>query len=450
MGLIRRIACGTGAAAAILAMALGAAADTLVLKDGRRIEGRLVSDDGAAVVFEMRSRGAALRCTFARDQVASIEAEAREGPSYYPLPFIGTIGRDERTDQFVTAAAFREALEEVRRVRPAYVVLVIDSRGGALADLTEILEIIRESTDVQFVAYVKQALSAASAVALACPRIYMAPGATIGAAVPFQRLPDGTPAVIEEKMESAVRAMFRAAAATGGHSELLVRGMMEAEVRLALVERGGKPVIVEARGPGGAGELIKERGTILTLTAAEGVRLGLATGIADSVEAIGENLGHAAWHKADDLAWHHMVNAAKVLHQRDVEQARRIQQHEERQARLQKLRPDLERVRSELTDVRAQAAAQDVAGAQLLEQWRKESGEAEAERRASIESAETMKNPDEWKKKAMEAYQLRIGAIRERLNPQIEAVRKSLTDLRAREESLVAEWNRLVAVLEGR
>lgn len=177
----------------VLAAAPPCVADVLVLTDGRRFDGTVVSEDGNAVVFAAVNGGAAMRLRFPLDQVARLERVAKDGPSYSRLPIVGVIGDDGASEQFVSAEAFRAALVELRGAHPDYVVLCIDSDGGRIDDMQAIVEAIAEAEDLRFIAYVEKALSAAAVIALVCPKIYVTPQATIGAAVPWQLGPDGTP-----------------------------------------------------------------------------------------------------------------------------------------------------------------------------------------------------------------------------------------------------------------
>src|SRR4051794_41761254 len=76
-------------------------ADTLIKKDGKQFDGRVVEETPTHVTFESSSGGVTLRQRVSRANIRSLEKQVVEGPGYCVIPIAGAIG-----DQ-VTAAAFR-------------------------------------------------------------------------------------------------------------------------------------------------------------------------------------------------------------------------------------------------------------------------------------------------------------------------------------------------------
>jgi hypothetical protein len=131
---------------------------------------------------------------------------------------------------------------------------------------------------------------------MACPEIYVADNATIGAAVSFSVGEDGKPmnlpADVAEKFQSAWRAVCRKAAENGGHNPLLADAMIDTSLVLTMrTGASGKPLIER----GGSGEAIKPGGKILTMTAKEACRCGLADGAANTLDALAEKLSLKGW-----------------------------------------------------------------------------------------------------------------------------------------------------------
>src|SRR5690348_10194367 len=148
-----------------------------------------------------------------------------------------------------TAAVLKDALDKAREANPKYIVLMIDSPGGNVAEMSKMIEVLDEaSKDVAIIAYVEHAYSAAAVIAMSRPQVFMKPDAAIGAAVPFKITKDG-PADLEAKFRSPIEAEFRRAAAHAGHAELLVRGMVEMDLEIFLAQENGKPVL-RTTGPG--------------------------------------------------------------------------------------------------------------------------------------------------------------------------------------------------------
>jgi ATP-dependent protease ClpP protease subunit len=283
--------------ACVLALlpAARAAGDRVVLENGRTIDGRVVAEDAGSVTIQIELGSSTLTQRYNKSQVRSIARVERLPATYVTLPVVGAIGTD------VTAAALRAGFNEARASSPKYVVLAIDSPGGEVREMATIVDLIAEmSKDVEVVALVKNAHSAAAVIAMTCPRIYMMPGATIGATVPF-RITQSGPADVDAKMRSIIAAMMRAAIATGGHAELLIRGMSEIdlEIYLATDELTGAPVLRTS----GPGKLIKQQGQILTLTADEAAECGLATRAANLAEVGKLVAGDAPWVAGPRRPW---------------------------------------------------------------------------------------------------------------------------------------------------
>ena len=115
----------------------------------------------------------------------------------------------------------------------------------------------------------------------------------------YQVNPRGTPASINEKRASMLRARFRAEALGAGHNALLVEGMMRTDLVLRVTEKDGKPLVVSG---GTRGSVLKARGKILTLDAAQAIACGLAIGQAKTVDECNTLLGITEWHRLPDAA----------------------------------------------------------------------------------------------------------------------------------------------------
>ncbi len=314
---IRLLRCGHHAgvlAVAILAVLLvltaSCPADTLLLKDGHTFTGRLVRSDDKVVVFEIHKFGSKMARTFPRDQVSKVtEGEAAtgpktpkvtrepkdkpKGPGYFVIPIKGVIGRE------VANGVFKQCLNLARAKKADIIILEVDSPGGSVEELTAMLETLKSFRDFRIVAYFKQASSSAAVLSMACKEIITGPTGTIGGAVVYQITPQGTPANINEKMVSILRARFRSAVQDAGHNAILIEGMMRTDVVLRVVEQNGKPVVVSG---GTRGRLLKAKGKILTLDGKQAIACGLAIGQADTVDKCNTLLGITEWHRMPDIA----------------------------------------------------------------------------------------------------------------------------------------------------
>jgi hypothetical protein len=302
---------------AVLPFVGSATADTLRLKDGKVYQGKLISRDDAKVVFSVHLGSITYTKEFDAADVESIEegtplpergkkADAKsaapirverlsgKGIPYYVLPLHGGVGTR------ITHELVDDCLSAARRVDAKVVIFDIESPGGSVAELKAILKVLDRYNDLRLVAFVHEAKSAAAILAMACPEIIMADRGQIGAAVPYQLSPEGTPKNIAAKFESSIRADFRAAAERGGHDPLLVEGMMRDDIVLSLkFGRSGAARVVEK----GGDKVLKKRGEILTLTSAEAQQVGLSIGTSPDLASCRSLLRIEEWHEGTRHGW---------------------------------------------------------------------------------------------------------------------------------------------------
>lgn len=116
----------------------------------------------------------------------------------------------------------------------------------------------------------REAYSAGALLALACERIYFAPGGVMGAATPVYFDASGQVRTAPEKTMSAVRALFRATAEDRGRDPRVAEAMVDPEVEV----------------PG-----LVDRGKLLTLTARSAAEWGYSDGDAATLDLVLEQVG---------------------------------------------------------------------------------------------------------------------------------------------------------------
>ncbi len=199
------------------------------------------------------------------------------------------------------------------------VIFEMDSPGGALAAMEEIIRIIQQDlAGIRTVAWVRpEAFSAAAIISLACDEIVLSNDSTIGDAMPILVSPQGGLQKIPEKergkIESAMRAKIRVLAEQGGYNVALCEAMITITHEVWLIRRRGtvRLALVNAeqwrdRVAGAPGRKIdSERDEareaereweylatvdgedeLVTMKAREAVRLGFAEHILDSAEEL--------------------------------------------------------------------------------------------------------------------------------------------------------------------
>ena len=155
----------------------------------------------------------------------------------------------------------RRGLAEAERQNAAAVVLVMDTPGGTLGAASDIVRSIQSAQTPVYTFVEKDAFSAGAIIALSTKKIFMAPGAVIGDALPIMMSPFGgvqeMPEGLEEKAVSAVSALVRSAAQAAGHDPELAEKMVRREMEYKIGD-----------------EVVCPAGRLLTLTAEEAARPG--------------------------------------------------------------------------------------------------------------------------------------------------------------------------------
>jgi len=219
-----------------------------------RLENRLCLAALAAALLWSFPAGGTIRALAAERQ-GTPDLSGRSGPVYV-IPVTGTI-------DLGLASFVRRAVGEAQERGAAAIIVRINTFGGRVDAATEIRDILIGSNIYTAALILERAWSAGALIALAADGIWMAPGATMGAAEP-------RPA--DEKAISALRAEFEGIAQRTGRDPRIAAAMVDADVEI----------------PG-----LSERGKILTLTAEDALRLGYAEGIARSVGDVLNDLGLA-------------------------------------------------------------------------------------------------------------------------------------------------------------
>jgi hypothetical protein len=321
---------GSVAAFALAFSILTAArADLVVKTDGSVLEGKILSrdakglslqldipknqpplqlaPDSVAQVIEIDARGAqtaqaagiatpvkrpAPRWDVPKEPAAPPVTPATKDPTYYLIPLQGVVGETFLAD------ALEKSLADAALRKPTVVVLDINSPGGLVNEVSLMMKVIRRSNkDLRIVALVDQDLSAAAITSLSVRQIFVKSSATIGAATAYDASDPDMPKDIQEKMQSAWRAVARNSAEEGGHDPLLAEAMIDSAMELHVETVNGKKVVKEGPGP----NTLVTKGKILTLTSHEAVNCGLAVAIADDLAELGEELNLKGWKECPGL-----------------------------------------------------------------------------------------------------------------------------------------------------
>jgi membrane-bound serine protease (ClpP class) len=197
------------------------------------------------------------------------------------------------------AAFVGRSVEEAKAVGAPAIVVGIDTFGGRVDSAIAITHHIEAAGEIPVYAYVEdKAWSAGALISLACGEIFMQHGATIGSATPVAGSGGGNqPQVLGEKHVSAIRAKFRALAEKNGYNSDLAAAMVDEDIEIKEVVRGGKKRLItgsEIENLKAANKLrqikiqstVSEKGKLVNLTAERAKELGLASNVLASKDEV--------------------------------------------------------------------------------------------------------------------------------------------------------------------
>ncbi|MDH5365667.1 MAG: nodulation protein NfeD [Cyclobacteriaceae bacterium] len=130
------------------------------------------------------------------------------------------------------------AFEEATNLEVDYVIIEMDTYGGAVTDANDIVETILDYEKPVFVFIDKNAASAGALISIACDSIYMAKGSSIGAATVV--IGDGTAA--PDKYQSYMRSKMRATAEAKGRDPKIAEAMVDQNIQLDSISDLGQVI----------------------------------------------------------------------------------------------------------------------------------------------------------------------------------------------------------------
>ena len=180
------------------------------------------------------------------------------------LAIDGEIGRG-------TVSYLRSGLSNAEDAGAGLVVVSLATPGGLL-DAAFAARDLLLGAEIPTIAFVdREALSAGALIALACEEIVFASGGVMGAATAFTFDAEGEYVEAPEKVQSAVRTLFRATAEARDRDPQIAEAMVDAEIAI----------------PG-----LTEAGRLLTMTAQEAATWGFADAQAISLESLLHDRGY--------------------------------------------------------------------------------------------------------------------------------------------------------------
>ncbi|MCH7403574.1 nodulation protein NfeD [Belliella kenyensis] len=156
----------------------------------------------------------------------------------------------------------RLALEEAKAKDVEMIIIEMDTYGGAVNDADDIRTMILETKTPIHVWINKDAASAGALISIACDSIYMAPGASIGAATVVM---GGGGEAAPDKYQSYMRSMMRSTAEAKGRNPKIAEAMVDQNLEI---------------------EGITEKGSVITFSTSEAQANGFSEGQANSIDEV--------------------------------------------------------------------------------------------------------------------------------------------------------------------
>lgn len=170
-----------------------------------------------------------------------------------------------------TTAFVRSRVSLANEEHPLALVIYLDTPGGAVAAMQEIVGIILHEAQVPTIAVVQNAFSAGALIAMSAEHLTMLPGSSIGAALPIMQTPTGV-SPVDEKFSSALRGEFRSVAEARGRNPTVAEGMVDERIEI----------------PG-----LSTSSELITLTPRQALEHGIADANSPSLSAALEEFGYA-------------------------------------------------------------------------------------------------------------------------------------------------------------
>jgi membrane-bound serine protease (ClpP class) len=163
---------------------------------------------------------------------------------------------DPRTNRYVELA-----LDHATDTKADIVLIEMDTYGGVVTDAKEIVDKIMHFKKPVWVFVNSDAASAGALISIACDSIYMAPGATIGAATVVDASGNKAP----DKYQSYMRSIMRSTAEENGRDPRIAEGMVDESFAI---------------------DSIKQEGQVITFSTSEALKHGFCEAKVESIEEI--------------------------------------------------------------------------------------------------------------------------------------------------------------------
>jgi len=133
----------------------------------------------------------------------------------------------------------RLGLEEADQMDASMIIVHMDTYGGAVNDADDIRTMLLGTTVPTHVYVDKDAASAGALISIACDSIYMAPGASIGAATVVT---GNTGEAAPDKYQSYMRSIMRSTAEAKGRDPRIAEAMVDEKLEIEGITEAGSVI----------------------------------------------------------------------------------------------------------------------------------------------------------------------------------------------------------------
>jgi len=297
--------------AALVCFAVAAPADTLRLKDGRVLEGKVLREADEFVYFAAMVGGIENPQLFSRADIESLEREGDATPGRTGAPNesergekprsavssgatrIAFISLEEMVGPFMNADALSHSVELLEDDDVDIIVLRVNSGGGALLEVKPLSDVIQEEIKPKYrvVGWIESAISAACMTIWTCEELYMMPNGNMGAAVAFSQGSGGAKAIEGENLERVLR-LGELLSRRGNRDPNLLRSMQEFMTLSCDIDEHGR---VTWHDDASGEYLVSSEDRILTLNSVDAIKYGAAQGVASTKDELARVLGCSEW-----------------------------------------------------------------------------------------------------------------------------------------------------------
>ena len=204
---------------------------------------------------------------------------------------------DDQISLHIEAQALKEAIGKSADEGPLFILIEISTPGGQLDRIQQICGQISKTKHCQVIAFIaggrhRGALSGGAAVAFACDKIFMADNAVIGAASLIAKSAFGPKEIKEvigeelgEKLISSWRTHLASMAEQHGRPGILAMAMADRDIEVIEVSEADKKFFIDPVNKNPQQDFVhvwSKKGALLTLTAQDAVKCGIADKVFDS------------------------------------------------------------------------------------------------------------------------------------------------------------------------